>query len=141
MNRKELFVDFMYDTTNVVLATCNGDKPNARTVSIGYDKSEPNTFYFTTFPGSAKTIEIQANPNVTIIPIPDKPDTDVTIRIHGTAKLADISLERYVELIRRHLPEFAEQMPEMKDHCAFYQVTFTEAEVALGMAPPEIVAF
>ncbi|MGL5437487.1 MAG: pyridoxamine 5'-phosphate oxidase family protein [Lachnospiraceae bacterium] len=141
MDSKELFINMMYDTTNVALATCAEGKPNVRAVSIGYDKTVPDTFYFTTFPDSAKAKEIQANPTVTVIPFPNKPDTDVTIRINGTCTLADITLEQHAELIRRHLPEFAAQLPAMKDNCAIYQVKFSSAEIALGMAPPAVVMF
>lgn len=141
MDMKELFVKYMGDVTNVALATDADGKANVRAVSIGYDETTPNTVYFVTFAGSNKAGELKTNPNVTFIPFPDKPNADVTIRVRGTAAPAEISVERIAELIGKHLPEFGAQIPAMGENGALFQVQFENAEVSLGMNPPEIITF
>lgn len=141
MDRKELFIKYMGDVTNVALATSGEGAANVRAVSIGFDEKTPNVVYFVTFPESNKAREIKDNPNVTFIPFPDKQDTDVTIRVHGVAGPAGITVERMAELIGRHLPEFAAQIPAMGEQAGLFQICYESAEVCLGMNPPEIITF
>lgn len=141
MDRKELFIKYMSDVTNVALATSGETAANVRVVSIGYDENTPDVIYFVTFSGSNKAKEIKANPNVTFVPFPDKSDTDVCIRVSGVAGPAEISVERMAELIGRHLPEFAAQIPAMGAQAGLYQIRYHSAEVSLGMNPPEIITF
>lgn len=141
MNRKELFVKYMNDVTNIALATGSKDGANVRAVSIGFDEQTPDRIYFVTFGQSAKAMEMKADPKVTFIPFPDKSDTEVTIRVHGVAEPADISVERIAELVARHLPEYGAQIPAMGEHAGLYQIRYESAEVSLGMNPPEVITF
>lgn len=141
MDKKELFIKYMSEVTNVALATGGEKTANVRAVSIGYDEKTPDMIYFVTFSESNKAKEIKRNPHVTFIPFPDKSDTDVCIRVSGVAGPADISVERMAELIGRHLPEFAAQIPAMGAQAGLYQVHCESAEVSLGMNPPEIIQF
>lgn len=141
MDMKELFVKYMGDVTNVALATEVDGKANVRAVSIGYDEATPNTIYFVTFARSDKAGELRTNPKVTFIPFPDKSDTNVTIRVRGTASPAEISMERIAKLIGKHLPEFGAQIPAMGENGALFQVQFENAEISLSMDPPEIITF
>lgn len=141
MDMKELFVKYMGDVTNVALATSVDGKPNVRAVSIGFDEATPGVIYFNTFAGSNKAAELKSNPSVTFIPFPDKSDTSVTIRVSGTASPAEIPVERIAELIGRHLPQYGEEIPKMGEHGALFQVKYEQAEISLGMNPPEIITF
>lgn len=141
MDFKELFIKYMSDTTNIALATQQDGKANLRIVSIGYDTEKPNTVYFTTSKTSNKALEIASNPAVAFVPAPDKKDTDVTIRVYGSAKASERPLSEVGQLIGKHLPEFAGQIPAMADFISVYEITFESAEVCLGMTPPTIVTF
>lgn len=137
MDRKQLFINYLEDTTNIALATADG---NARIVSIGYDRTQPGTLYFTTTPDSPKAQAIAQNPAVTVLPMPDKSDTEVSIRARGTAKLSQKPVEEVAELIGKHLPEFAAEMPHMTG-IGIYEINLSSAEVGLGMEPAVLITF
>ena len=141
MDKKEIFIDFMEKTTNIALATCADGKAKVRMVSIGFDRKDPGVLYFVTGSDSNKAAEIKKNPEVSFVPAPDKPDTDVCIRAYGKAAQAQIPVERIAELIGRHLPHFAEQISAMLPGLSAFEIRYSQAEVSLDMAEPEIINF
>ena len=141
MDKKELFIDFMEKTANIALATCTDGRANVRMVSIGFDREDPSVLYFVTGSDSNKAADIKKNPEVSFVPAPDKPDTDVFIRVHGKAAEAQIPVERIAELIGRHLPQIAEQIPAMLPGLIAVEIRYSEAEISLDMAEPEIITF
>lgn len=137
MDKRELFIRYMTDTTNIALATNGENGANMRVVSIGFDQEEPGVVYFITGKDSVKAAELLKSPEVVFVPVPDRPDTDVVIRVRGRAALTKVSIERLAELMGRHLPEFASQMPSMAPVAALFEIRYDAAEMSLGMAPAE----
>jgi Pyridoxamine-phosphate oxidase len=139
MDKKELFIKYMADTTNIALATCSDGAANIRIVSIGFDEKEPGVLYFLTDANSKKAAELAKNPEVVFVPVPDKPDTDISIRVWGKASTSDITIERIAELIGRHLPEVAKHIPQMAPGLALFEIRYETAQVSLGMDSPDTV--
>lgn len=139
MDKKQIFIDTLEGTANIALATADG---NVRFVSVGYDPAEPDILYFATFNQSAKAKAIADNPAVIFLPVPNRLDTEVTIRTFGNAAPSSASVERVAPLIGRHLPDFAAQLPQMlAGGVSLFEIKLKSAEVNLDMDPPELITF
>lgn len=139
MDLRKLFIEYMGNVTNIALATAAGNRANVRIVSIGFDETTPDTVYFTTFSRLPKLEEIEENPKVCFVPLPDKEDTEISVRIYGTAAPAELTLEQVARLIGRNLPDYAAQLPMMAEQISLMQIKYESAEVSMGMNDPEVI--
>ena len=123
----------MKGTVNMALATCTGARPNVRVVTYGYDEGTPGRVYFTTFAGNQKVAEFEQNPQVTLLPLPESPDTPNQVRIHGRVQKSAKSLDEVAALILQKAPFFAETLTAGRAGLIPYEVVFDEAMVTVGM--------
>lgn len=132
MELKQAFDTVMETTINMALATSVNDRPNVRVVTYGYDPRDPKVVYFTTFKGNQKIEEFEQNERVTLMPLPENPESPAQIRIFGTVQKAEKSLDDVAELILKKAPFFAETLTQ-REFLETYEVVFDEAAVTIGM--------
>ena len=141
MNLKQQFEKVMSESVNMALATSVGDKPNVRIMTFAYDESRIGRLFFTTFKGNQKTKEFQQNPNVACMPLPMGPESDVQVRIFGSVKKSNITMDEVIEIIAKKFPGDADTIKNGGDMMDIYEVCFKDAYVTVGMTDAQLVTF
>ena len=131
MEIKQQFEETMNSMVNMALATSVEGTPNVRVVSFAYDNGH---LYFTTFKGNQKVRELAQNPAVACMPLPEKPEANVQVRIFGRAQKADKSLDEIIEIIARKYPEGSSTIKNGGPMMEIYEVCIDKAFVTLGMS-------
>lgn len=133
MELRQQFENVMGTAVNMALATSKDKQPNVRIVTFGYDKDRAGHVYFTTFKGNQKIKEFQENPNVSCMPLPLGPETDVQVRIFGKVQKAELSMDELIAIIARKFPGDAATIKDGGDMMEMYEVVFDKAYVTIGM--------
>lgn len=141
MNLFEEFKNVMSSIDNCALATSVDSIPNVRIVTFGYDEDAKNILYFTSFPGCNKDVEIEKNPEVTIVTLPRGFDDMHQVRIFGKAKKSSKKLSEISNWILKKQPDFQETINMAGDVLTVYEVEFSEAYLTLGMEKPYKIEF
>lgn len=134
------FEKVMAQSVNMALATCVENKPNVRVVTFAYDASMSGRLFFTTFKGNQKIKEFEQNSNVSCMPLPMGPESDVQVRIFGAVKKSDVTLEEVVGMIAKKFPGDADTIKDGGDMMSVYEVCFDKAYVTVGMTPAQVIS-
>ena len=141
MELKQQFEKMMGESVNMALATSVGEKPNVRVVTFAYDENKAGRLFFTTFKGNQKTKEFEQNPNIACMPLPVRPESDVQVRIFGTVKKSDVSMDEVVAIIAKKFPEGVSTIEGGGDMMDIYEVCFKDAYVTVCMNDAQLITF
>ena len=141
MELKQYFDKVMGESVNMALATSTVNKPNVRVVTFAYDDAKTGRLFFTTFKGNQKTKEFPLNPNVACMPLSMDPESDVQVRIFGTVKKSDITMDEVVAMIAKKFPGGADTIKGGGDMMEIYEVCFNDAYVTVCMNDAELITF
>ena len=141
MELRNQFETVMSESVNMALATSVEDKPNVRIVTFAYDESKAGRLFFTTFKGNQKTKEFQQNPNVACMPLPMEAESDVQVRIFGTVRKSDVTMDEVIEIIAKKFPGDADTIKNGGDMMDIYEVCFEEAHITVGMTEAQLLTF
>lgn len=141
MTLKQQFEKVMSESVNMSLATSVEDNPNVRTVTFAYDESKSGRLFFTTFKGSQKTKEFQQNPNVACMPLSTDLEADVQVRILGTVKKSDMTMDKLIEMIAKKFSSGADALKNGGDMLDIYEICFKDAYVTVCMNDAELLTF
>lgn len=133
MKLKQEFEQVMGTSINMALATSTKNNPNVRVVTFAYDPGKQGRLFFTTFKGNQKTKEFEENPNVACMPLPMGPEANAQVRIFGTVKKSDITMDEVTDIVAKKFPGDADTMKNGGDMMDIYEVCFAEAYVTIGM--------
>ncbi len=124
MNAKEVFEKEMANAESIALATSVDNQPSVRIVSFLWDNGK---LYFTSFQGSPKNAQIEANINVAFT------TADASIRvIEAQCKLADITVHDLRDKFVVKFPQMASAFDMAIDQMVLFEVSFKKAKVTLG---------
>lgn len=141
MDLKKAFYEVMENTVNMALATSVDNAPNVRVVTFAYDKEKGGKVFFTSFKECEKVKELEKNPRIACVPLPENPDVETQVRIFGEAKLSNISLEEVIEIIDQKYPDGATTIKSGGPMMNIYEVNFSKAYVTIGVNAPEEIHF
>jgi len=141
MTLKQQFEKVMGETVNMALATSIGDQPNVRTVTFAYDESKSGKLFFATFKENQKTKEFQQNPKVACTPLSMDLEAEVQVRIFGTVKKSDLTMDKLVEMISKKFPSGADTLETGGEMLDIYEVCFKDAHVTVCMADAQLLTF
>lgn len=141
MELKQQFEKVMGESVNMALATCVENQPNVRVVTFAFDNSKGGRLFFSTFKGNQKTKEFQHNPNVSCMPLPMGPESEIQVRIFGTVKKSNTSLDELIAMIAKKIPGDADTIKDGGDMMEIYEVCFENAYVTVGMTQAQLITF
>ncbi len=124
MNAKEVFEKVMQTGESIALATSVDNQPSVRIVSFLWDN---NKLYFTSFQGSPKNAQIEANSKVAFT----TPDASVRVT-EATCTLSDKTVPDLREKFVAKFPQMESAFDKAIDQMLLFEVTFNKAKVILG---------
>ncbi len=124
MNAREIFEKEMAKAESIALATSVDNQPSVRIVSFLWDNEK---LYFTSFQGSPKNAQIEANEKVAFT------TADASIRVtEANCKLSDLTVQDKREKFVEKFPQMASAFDMAIDQMLLFEVTFKKAKITLG---------
>lgn len=139
MELKQQFEKTMSESINMALATSVNDQPNVRVVTFAYDKDRAGRVFFTTFRGNQKTKEFEQNSKVSFMPLPMSPEANAQVRVFGTVRKSDISIDEVISIIGEKTHEDASTIKDGADMMDIYEVCFDKAYITVGVTDAQVI--
>ncbi len=128
MNAKEVFEKVMQNDESIALATAVDNSPSVRVVSFIWDNDK---LYFTSFQGSPKNAQIEANSKVSFITIASNSMNAVRVT-EAECKLSNLTVQDKRDVFVAKFPQMGKAFDMAIDQMLLFEVTFKKAKVTLA---------
>ena len=139
MNVRDEFERMMGVQCEIALATMTDGLPHVRIVNFYYAPTE-HRVYFATLRDNEKVVELAANPNIAFTTVPHN-NTMEHVRASGYAVKSAHTIYDLADALAAKCPSVREFISAVGDDLILYEITLTEAEVALDLGKREKIVF